>query len=114
MTGIPSACIRCALPLDPNNITGVCLECKHIERDRRRGFTAPEAPLAESRATFMAAFRGRFRRMDASVLYLRGACRNCARFRARRDTGLCEWCGGPRRFPRKRSKRKAPEVVNAS
>lgn len=113
MTGIPTACTRCALPLDANNITGVCLECKHIERDRRRGFTAPEVHLDAARANFIEAFRGHFRQMDAGVLYLPGACRICGRFRARRDTGCCEWCGGPRRFPPKRSKtRKRTSGVN--
>jgi hypothetical protein len=105
VTGIPTACTRCALPLDANNITGVCLECKHIERDALAGFTAPEVPIEAARANFMDAFRGHYRQMDTSAVYMRGACRMCARFTARHDTGRCEWCSGPRRFPPKRSKK---------
>ena len=106
MTGIPTACTRCALPLDAANITGICLECKHIIRAAAVGYTAPEVSLESARAIFMEAFQGRYRPLDASVLYMRGACRVCARFRARHDTGKCEWCSGPRRFPAKRSKKK--------
>lgn len=105
MTGIPTDCTRCGLPLDPANITGVCLECKRIGRDALAGFTAPEVALDEARANFVEVFGGRFRRMDASAVYMRGACRRCGRFRARHDTGCCEWCGGPRRFPAKRSRK---------
>ena len=103
MTGIPTSCTRCALDLDPANITGICLECKHILRDAAAGYTADEVPLEQARANFMALFRGNFRPMDADTVYTRGACRRCARFRARRDTGCCEWCSGPRRFPPKRT-----------
>ena len=107
MTGIPTACTRCALALDVNNITGVCLECKHIERDRRRGYTSAEVPLDEARANFMGAFRGLYRPLDADAVYMRGACRKCARYVARHDTGCCEWCSRPWR-PRapKRTKKK--------
>ena len=106
MTGIPTACTRCALPLDANNITGVCLECKRIERDRRAGYVAAEVPLADARANFMDAFRGHYRPLGIDAIYMRGACRKCARYVARHDTGCCEWCSGPRRFPPKRSKKK--------
>lgn len=106
MSAITTACTRCALPLDVNNITGVCRECKHIERDVRAGFTADEVPLDEARANFTAVFRVLYRPMDADVIYMRGACRKCARYRARHDTGCCEWCSGPRRFPAKRTGRK--------
>ena len=94
----------CGETLDPHNITGLCAECKHIERDRRRGYTAPEVPIEEARAAFMAVFGGHYRQLDASVVYMPGACRKCARFRARWDSGACEWCSGPRRFPPKRGK----------
>lgn len=102
MRGIPTDCTRCGLPLDAHNLTGLCRECKHIERDARAGYTAPEATLDEARANFIAAFPG-WRKLDASAIYMRGACRRCARFVARRDTGKCEWCSRPTRFkPRRR------------
>ena len=106
MTGIPTACTRCALPLDRTNITGVCLECKHIERDSRRGFIADEVPIEVARAAFMAVFGGHYRPLDADAVYMRGACRKCARFRARHDTGCCEWCSRPwrARAPKRTSK----------
>ena len=109
MTGIPTDCTNCTLPLDANNITGLCAECKHIARDVRAGFTAPEVPIEEARAAFMAVFGGHYRPMDASAVYMPGACRKCARFRARWDSGACEWCSRPwrprpKKKPRKKSK----------
>jgi hypothetical protein len=107
VTGILTACTRCALDLDATNITGVCLECKHIARAAAAGFTAPEVPIEEARANFMAVFGANFRQMDTDAVYVRGACRKCARFRARHDTGCCEWCSRPwRPRPPKRSKKK--------
>jgi hypothetical protein len=107
MTGFATDCTRCSLALDAANITGVCLECKHIERDRRAGHVAAEVSLDDARANFMDAFRGHYRPLDTSAVYMRGACRKCARFRARHDTGSCEWCSRPWR-PRapKRTKKK--------
>jgi hypothetical protein len=106
MTGIPTSCTRCALDLDATNITGVCAECKHILRDAAAGFVAQEVSLDEARANFTAVFSGQYRPVESDdAVYGRGACRRCARFRARRDTGCCEWCGGPRRFPLKRTNR---------
>lgn len=103
MTGIPTDCRRCTLPLDARNLTGLCRECKHILRDARAGFTAPEVTVDEARTNFMAVFPD-YRHLDTSAVYMRGACRRCARFAARRDTGCCEWCSGPTRFPSKRRK----------
>jgi hypothetical protein len=108
VTGFATDCTRCALDLDATNITGVCLECKHIARAAAAGHTAPEVPIEEARANFMAVFRANFRQMDADVVYMPGACRKCGRFRARRDTGCCEWCSGPRRFPVKRKAANLP------
>ena len=105
MTGIPTDCTRCALPLDARNITGICLECKHILRDARAGYTAAEVPLDIARAAFMAVFTGYRKLEDTSTIYMRGACRRCARFVARRDTGCCEWFSGPVRFPQRRRKK---------
>ena len=95
----------CGEPLDVHNITGVCRECKHIVRDARAGYTAPEVPIEVARRAFMAVFGGLYATQSADAVYMRGACRKCARFRARHDTGCCEWCSGPRRFPAKRSKK---------
>jgi len=102
---VTANCTRCSLPLDENNITGICRECKHIARDAAAGFVAAEVDLDEARANFMAVFANQYRAVDVDAVYMRGACRRCGRFRARHDTGCCEWCGGPRRFPPKRSKR---------
>jgi hypothetical protein len=90
----------------------MCLECKHILRDAAAGFTADEVPLDEARANFMDAFRGHYRPVDAETVYARRACRKCGRFRARHDTGCCEWCGRPwRKFPAKRSKKKPTHPI---
>lgn len=106
----------CGAELNPRNSIGVCLECRHIQRDAAAGFTAAEVPVAESRASFMAVFRGRFRRVDANEdgVYMRGACRRCGRFRARHDSGCCEWCGGPRRFPPKRRPKRTTSAVGGA
>ncbi len=108
MTGIPAACTICALDLDATNITGVCLECRHIARAAAAGFIAAEVPIEEARANFMAVLAGHYRPMDGNAVYTRAACRRCGRFRARHDTGCCEWCSGPRRFPAKRTRRTKP------
>jgi hypothetical protein len=116
MTGIHTECRRCTLPLDTTNITGVCLECKHIDRDARAGYTAPEIPIEEARAAFMAVFRGHYRPTDADNVYMRGACRKCARSRARHDTGCCEFCSRPwrpRPPKRTRTKRRTPAAGTA-
>jgi hypothetical protein len=42
--------------------------------------------------------------LDPDSIYMAGACARCGQFRARHDTGKCEWCSGPRRFPMKRRK----------
>jgi len=113
MTGIPTSCTRCALDLDHANINGICLECKHILRDAAAGYTADEVPIEQARANFMDVFAGHYRPVAAAdTIYVRGACRRCARFRARRDTGCCEWCGGPRRFPPKRTNRLRKQRVS--
>ena len=94
-----SHCTGCAAELDPHNLIRLCAECRHIERDRRRGFTADEVPLDQARANFMAVFGGRFRQQSIHTIY--GQTCRCGRFRARKDTGKCEWCSGPRRIPKK-------------
>lgn len=107
MTADNADCTRCGLPLDADNTTGLCLECKHILRDAVVGYTAVEIPIEHARANFMDVFQGHFRRADAAdAVYTRGACRRCGRYRARFDTKRCEWCGGPRRFPPKRSSKR--------
>ena len=112
MTGIPTACTRCALPLDAANITGVCLECKHIERAAAAGYTADEVPIEEARANFMAVFGGHYRPVDVDAVYSRNLCRKCGRFRARHDTGRCEWCGRPwRKYPAKRTTKRAATIT---
>ena len=113
---IPTEC-SCALPLDEKNITGVCLECKHIERDRRRGYTAAEVSnLDEARTHFMRMFTGLYRPQSADAIYMRGACRVCGEFRARHDTGKCEWHSRPwrPRQPKRTRKPRKPEAVNAA
>ena len=95
-----SRCTGCTAELDPHNLIRLCAECRHIERDRRRGFTADEVSnLDTARANFMAVFGGRYRQQSTGVIY--GDTCRCGRFRARRDTGRCEWCSGPRRIPKK-------------
>lgn len=97
-------CIHCSADLLPHNTTGMCAECRHIERDRRAGFVADEVSnLDEARTNFMAVFAGLYR-PHADVIY--GDTCRCGRFKARRDTGRCEWCSGPRRFPTKRKKKR--------
>ncbi len=98
-------CGSCNADLLPLNTNGTCAECRHIERDRHRGFTAEEVALDDARTNFMAVFAGLYRPLDTDAVYMRGACRTCARYVARHDTGKCEWCSGPRRFPAKRKKR---------
>jgi hypothetical protein len=107
-------CTGCGLDLDPHNISGVCLECKHIERDRRRGYTAPEVPLEVARAAFMAVFAGHYRQSDASVLYATHACAGCGKFRARTRTGRCEWCSGPRRHPRRTNRSRPRSAIRTT
>jgi hypothetical protein len=105
MTGIPTVCARCDVPLDAQNITGMCSECKHIARDARAGYIAAEVKLDQARAAFLAVFGNRYRPLDVSAVY--GDTCRCGRFRARYDTRKCEWCGRPwRKFPAKRTKRK--------
>lgn len=94
-TGIPSDCVRCSLPLDARNLTGLCSECKRILRDLRAGYAAPEVSLDEARVNFVATFR--YRKLDASAIY--GASCRCGRFALRHDTGLCEWCTAWSRRP---------------
>lgn len=110
MADARSFCTGCGIELSPHNLTRLCLECAHIERDRRRGFVATEVSLDEARRNFMDVFGARYRQVNADTVYNRGACRQCARFRARHDTGRCEWCSGPRRFPAKRSKKRSPST----
>ena len=99
-TGEDLVCGSCNADLLAHNTTGICAECRYIERDRRRGFTAEEVHLDEARANFTAVFAGLWRN-HVDVFY--GDTCRCGRFRARRDTGKCEWCTGPRRFKRKRA-----------
>ena len=108
MTGIPTHCTRCALPLDPTNITRLCAECKHIERDQRRGYTTDEVTLDEARQNFMTALTGHYRPQDITTHYSQ-TCR-CGRFRARNDTGKCEWCSRPwkPRAPKRTTRKKTP------
>ncbi len=113
MTGIPSECRQCALPLDARNITGVCAECTLLGRNIRLGHPPePEVALPEARTNFMAVFGGLHRKRDHSAFY--GETCRCGRFRARKDTRRCEWCSGPRRFPPKRTKRRRSVNGNAS
>jgi hypothetical protein len=110
-----SGCDFCSMELEPTNITGVCAECKHIERDRRRGYIADEVPIEVARANFMEVFGGHYRPVSADAVYMPGACAKCARFRARHDTGRCEWCSRPWR-PRasKRTRKIAHPKVQTS
>jgi hypothetical protein len=95
-------CTGCHAELSPHNVVRLCVECKHVERDRRAGFTADEVSnLDEARTNFAAVFAGLWRQQSTDVLY--GDTCRCGRFRARRDTNRCEWCTGPRRFKRKRA-----------
>lgn len=105
---VSPVCGSCDGDLLPHNTTGICAECRHIERDRGAGYTAEEVTLDEARANFMAVFAGLYR-PHVDVIY--GVTCRCGRFRARRDTGKCEWCSGPRRFPAKRTKK--PRRTNA-
>jgi len=100
-TGEDLVCGSCNADLLAHNTTGICAECRFIERDRRRGFTAEEVHLDEARANFSAVFAGLWRQ-HVDVFY--GDTCRCGRFRARRDTGKCEWCTGPRRWPRKKQR----------
>ena len=94
-------CTGCGTELSPSNVIRLCLECKHIERDRRAGFTADEeVHLDEARTNFVAVFAGQYRHQSTGTIY--GDTCRCGRFRARRDTGKCEWCTGPRRWPKKK------------
>ncbi len=104
MTGIRIDCTRCALPLDAQNLTGLCRECKQIERDARVGHTAAEVTLDEARVNFVTVFPG-YRQRDLSAVYMPGACRGCGQFVARRETGRCEWCSPNRRRPKKRARK---------
>lgn len=100
ISGEVSRCEICNAELLRHNVLGVCAECKHILRDRRRRFTAEEVSnLDEARAAFMSVFGGHYRQQSTDVIYS-DTCR-CGRFRARWDTDLCEWCSGPRRIPKK-------------
>ncbi len=103
---IPTEC-GCALPLDAKNITGICAECRHIARDARAGFIAQEVSnLDEARTNFVTVFPI-YRPQSADAIYMRGACRVCGTFRARHDTGKCEWHSRPwTPRPPKRTKKK--------
>lgn len=95
-----SRCTGCTTELDPHTLIQLCAECRHIKRDRRRGFTAEEVSnLDTARRNFLAVFAGHYRQQSTDTVY-GDPCR-CGRFRARRDTGKCEWCSGPRRIPNK-------------
>lgn len=93
-------CEICDAELLQHNVLGICAECKHVIRDQRRGFTADEVSnLDTARANFMAVFGGHYRQQSIHTIY--GQTCRCGRFRARKDTGKCEWCSGPRRIPKK-------------
>jgi len=59
-------CTHCHADLLPHNVTGLCAECKHIDRARRTGFAAGEVSnLDEARHAFMAVFGGHYRILTA-------------------------------------------------
>jgi hypothetical protein len=72
--------------------------CRWCQLDSRRGYHSED---------WCACLGPPFRYVSVDSVYMRGACAKCARFRARWDSGKCEWCSRPWRPRPKKKPRKA-------